>query len=120
MPHITVDHSSSLYDVLDRRGLGLALHTLTADLVNAPVAACKTRFRTADETFVADGSPEHAVVHVEIALLAGRTQETKDKLSEAVLDLLRTHTTGATGQTVHHSVDVTELTPAYRQDTTAH
>ncbi|MCX4626098.1 isomerase [Streptomyces sp. NBC_01443] len=116
MPQITVDYSASLSDAFDRRGFADALHPLTARIADTPVDTCKTRFRRAEETFVADGAPEHALVHVELALLPGRTDEVKAELSRAVLELVRTYTGSAVpGAVVHWSVDVTELGAAYRK-----
>lgn len=113
MPQITVDYSASLTDAFDRRGFAGALHPLTAKIVSTPVDTCKTRFRCAEETFVADGAPEHAVVHVELALMPGRTDEVKAELSRAVLELVRAYTGSAPGAVVHWSVDVTDLGAAY-------
>ncbi|UQX04408.1 isomerase [Streptomyces sp. RerS4] len=116
MPQITVDYSTSLAEAFDRRAFAAALHRLTAEAVDTPLDTCKTRFRriAREETYVADGAPEHAVVHVDVALLPGRTPEVKARLSEAVLELLRAHTASA-GLTVHASVDVPDLGAAYRK-----
>ncbi|WP_055603739.1 5-carboxymethyl-2-hydroxymuconate Delta-isomerase, partial [Streptomyces aureus] len=86
MPQITVDYSVPL----DRRGLARALHPLVVKTVDTKLDACKTRFREIEELIVGDGSTYDAVVHIEIALLSGRTDEIKAQLSEAVLDLLPT------------------------------
>ncbi|WP_377271722.1 5-carboxymethyl-2-hydroxymuconate Delta-isomerase [Peterkaempfera sp. SMS 1(5)a] len=112
MPQITVDYSDQLADVLDRRAFALELHPLTAGIISTGVDRCKTRFRRV-ETVVADGAPGHAVVHVEVAILAGRTAETVKELSRAVLELLDKHTASATGMVVHTSVEVRDLTAAY-------
>ncbi|WP_371675286.1 5-carboxymethyl-2-hydroxymuconate Delta-isomerase [Streptomyces sp. NBC_01276] len=113
MPQITVDYSASLADAFDRQGFARALHPLTAELVDTPVETCKTRFRRVEETFVDDGAPEHAVVHVELALLPGRSEDAKAELGRAVLELLRSSTDAAPDAVVHWSVDVTELGAAY-------
>ncbi|MEV6331682.1 isomerase [Streptomyces sp. NPDC051909] len=84
MPQITVDYSAPL----DRRGFALALHPLVVETVDARIEACKTRFREVEELVVGDGATDDTVVHVEIALLAGRTDEAKARLSEAVLALV--------------------------------
>ncbi|WP_055585699.1 5-carboxymethyl-2-hydroxymuconate Delta-isomerase [Peterkaempfera griseoplana] len=112
MPQITVDYSDRLADVLDRRAFALELHPLTAGIVNTRVERCKTRFRRV-ETVVADGAPEHAVVHVEVALKRGRTAETLKELVQAVLELVDKHTAAADGTVVHASVEVRDLTEAY-------
>ncbi|MFF5447285.1 5-carboxymethyl-2-hydroxymuconate Delta-isomerase [Streptomyces sp. NPDC012888] len=115
MPQITVDYSANLSEVFARRAFALALHSLTAEVAGGAVADCKTRFRCLEEVHVADGAPENAVVHVELGLLAGRTEAVKAELSAAVLDLLRTHLPSGDGRVVHASVDVVELGPAYRK-----
>ncbi|WP_309049657.1 isomerase [Streptomyces sp.] len=109
MPQITVDYSAPL----DRRGFALALHPLVVETVDTKPEACKTRFREVEEAVVGDGSTEDAVVHVEIALLAGRADEVKARLSEAVLDLLPRHLKTADG--VRLSVEVRDLEPSYRK-----
>ncbi|WP_328302575.1 isomerase [Streptomyces sp. NBC_00435] len=118
MPQITVEYSANLTDTFDRRGFALALHALTARVADAAVENCKTRFRCLDEVCVADGAAGSALVHVQLALLAGRTEAVKAELSEAVLELLRKYTSqglDASGPVVHASVDVNELGAAYRK-----
>ncbi|MBT2448730.1 isomerase [Streptomyces sp. ISL-43] len=118
MPQITVDYSANLSEAFDRRGFALALHPLTAELADTSVETCKTRFRCVEEVYVADGAPENGLVHVQVGLLAGRTEAVKAELSEAVLALLPKYTsTGANapGVVVHASVDVSELGAAYRK-----
>ncbi|WP_448318223.1 5-carboxymethyl-2-hydroxymuconate Delta-isomerase [Streptomyces sp. CO7] len=119
MPHITVDYSESLTEAFDRPGFARELHPLTADIAKTAVGNCKTRFRRVEETYVAEGAPGNAVVHVEITLLQGRTDEVKTELSQAVLALLRTRVASVPDLTVHASVDVRELGPAYRKHVSA-
>ncbi|MGX1269569.1 5-carboxymethyl-2-hydroxymuconate isomerase [Streptomyces phaeoluteigriseus] len=54
-------------------------------------------------------------MHVHIALLAGRTEETKARLTEAVLELLRQHVKPAAELAVHASAEVRDLDPSYRK-----
>ncbi|ALO07851.1 Isomerase [Streptomyces venezuelae] len=109
MPQITVDYSAPLH----RRGFARALHPLIVEIVDTELDACKTRFREIEELIVGDGSTYDVIVHVEIALLSGRTDAVKARLSEAVLDLLPKHLTGADG--VRLSVEVRDLESSYRK-----
>jgi 5-carboxymethyl-2-hydroxymuconate isomerase len=117
MPHFTVDYSTALSDAFDRRGFALALHPLTARVIDTAVDSCKTRFRPVEETVVADGATEHAVIHVEVAIMPGRTDEVKAELSRAVLELVLSHTAPMTDVVMHASVDVHDLSEAYRKHT---
>ncbi|MFI8965141.1 5-carboxymethyl-2-hydroxymuconate Delta-isomerase [Streptomyces sp. NPDC053493] len=107
MPHITVDYSAPL----DRRGFALALHPIVVETVDARLEACVTSFREVEETVVGDGAGEAGLVHVDIALLAGRTPEAKARLSAAVLELLPGYVKDASGVTL--SAEVRDLDASY-------
>jgi 5-carboxymethyl-2-hydroxymuconate isomerase len=114
MPQVTVDYSDRLKGTFDREGFAKAL---TAELVATAAAraeACKTRFVPTEDASadLQDGGP--ALVHVSIALLPGRTDETKARLTENVLELLRTHL-DTDGERLHASAEVRELDASYRK-----
>jgi 5-carboxymethyl-2-hydroxymuconate isomerase len=117
MPQITVDHSDFLTPALDRAALARALHTAVVEIAAAKPEACKTQFRASGLTAYGYEDPleqGHAVVHITIGLLAGRTEETRAKLTEAVLELLRQHIADD-GTVLHASAEVRELDPSYRK-----
>ncbi|MFI6102603.1 5-carboxymethyl-2-hydroxymuconate Delta-isomerase [Streptomyces sp. NPDC051310] len=115
MPQIAVDYSASLDEAFDRRGFALALHPVLGATVGANPAVCKTRFRRAEETVVADGTTEQAVVHVAVGLAPGRREEAKARLTEAVLALVPQHLKPVDGLTVHISAEVHDFAPSYRR-----
>ncbi|MET9389013.1 5-carboxymethyl-2-hydroxymuconate Delta-isomerase [Streptomyces sp. NPDC006624] len=113
MPQITVDYSADLADGFDRPGFAKALHEATVEIAAAKPPACKTRFRPTEDIVVGPETRGHAHVHVHIALLAGRTDDTKARLTQAALDLLRTHLSPAGGVALHASAEVRDLDPSY-------
>ncbi|MEU2020872.1 5-carboxymethyl-2-hydroxymuconate Delta-isomerase [Streptomyces sp. NPDC016469] len=115
MPQITVDYSAELDDAFDRPAFALALHPLVAETVDTKIAACKTRFRRAEETVVADAAGGDALVHVDISLQPGRTPETKARLTESVLELLTAHLGSVNGTALRLSAEVRDLDPSYRK-----
>ncbi|MGW0615147.1 5-carboxymethyl-2-hydroxymuconate Delta-isomerase [Streptomyces sp. NPDC002788] len=115
MPQITVDYSADLADDFDRPGFAKALHEATVEIAAAKPPACKTRFRPTEDIVVGPEAEGHAHVHVHIALLAGRTDETKARLTEAALELLRRHLKPADGLALHASAEVRDLDPSYRK-----
>ncbi|MFJ3226788.1 5-carboxymethyl-2-hydroxymuconate Delta-isomerase [Streptomyces sp. NPDC086783] len=115
MPQITVDYSATLDTAFDRGGFARALHARVVDTAAAKIGACKTVFRPTEDTTVGEDTDGHAVVHVTLGLLAGRTEETKAKLTEEVLDLLRTYVKPADGLALHASAEVRDLDPSYRK-----
>lgn len=115
MPQITVDYSAPLEDSFDRRGFALALHTEVVEIAAARIEACKTRFRRTEDTTVGADPDGHAVVHITVGLLAGRTDETRSRLTEAALELLRQYVKPAEGLALHASAEVRDLDPSYRK-----
>lgn len=114
MPQITVDYSASLDDDFDRQGFARDLHPLVVETVAARLAACKTRTRRVEDTVIGDGTADDALVHVCIDLLAGRGDEAKARLTEAVVALVPRHITPAEGRVLHVSAEVRDLDPSYR------
>ncbi|GAA2141879.1 5-carboxymethyl-2-hydroxymuconate Delta-isomerase [Kitasatospora kazusensis] len=118
MPQITVDRSPTLR--LDRRPFAAELHPLVASVIGSPAADCKTRFRRIEEAFIGDGTPERAMVLLEIRLLAGRSAEVKTELAERVLALLEKHAVPEPGDELHLAVEVVDVDRAsYRKSVSA-
>ncbi|MFD9005585.1 5-carboxymethyl-2-hydroxymuconate Delta-isomerase [Streptomyces sp. NPDC059582] len=115
MPQITVDYSQRLADGFDRPGFARALHTATVEIAAAKPTACKTQFRRTEDTVVGPDTEGHAVVHIHIGLLAGRTEETKARLTETALELLRQYVKPVDGLALHASAEVRDLDPSYRK-----
>ncbi|CAG6395481.1 5-carboxymethyl-2-hydroxymuconate Delta-isomerase [Streptomyces cocklensis] len=109
MPHTTVEYSGTLVEALDRPAFGAALHEALVTVAGGRAGGCKTRFVRHDDLFIGDGSAHHAMIHVEIALLSGRTPEVKRALTEAVLAALREHTAPTPQYAVQFSVDLRDL-----------
>ncbi|MEV6505513.1 isomerase [Streptomyces sp. NPDC051642] len=115
MPQITVDHSHTIS--FDQDGFSRALHEAVVEIAAAKPESCKTQFRPSEYTaFGYEGLDElgHTVVHVTLGLLAGRTEETKAKLTEKVLQLLREYI-DEDGSVLHASAEVRELDASYRK-----
>ncbi|GAA3805220.1 5-carboxymethyl-2-hydroxymuconate Delta-isomerase [Streptomyces phyllanthi] len=115
MPQITVDYSAPLSEGFDRSGFALALHDAVVEIAAAKYEACKTQFRATEDTTVGRDAGGHAIVHVTLGLLAGRTDETKVRLTEAVLELLRKHVNTGEGVALHASAEVRDLDASYRK-----
>jgi 5-carboxymethyl-2-hydroxymuconate isomerase len=114
MPNITIEHSPAL-DHVDWRGFALALHPVVVETAAARIEACKTRtLRTGDEVVGAEADG-HALVHVTFALLAGRSDETRARLTEATLELLSKYLDPVDGLTLHVSAEVRDLDASYRK-----
>ncbi|MFK0110548.1 5-carboxymethyl-2-hydroxymuconate Delta-isomerase [Streptomyces sp. NPDC091217] len=114
MPHLTVDHSPGLADLLDLRVFAAELHRTVLD-GSGSAGTCKTLFREAAAARVGHRhGGEAAFVHVEVGLLPGRSEGLKAQLSEDVLALLEKHLSMSTTDAVICSVQVRDLAGSYR------
>lgn len=112
MPHLTVDYSAPLAPTFDRQALGRDLHSVTKKTVGAQIAGCKTRFRQIEESVIGDGAEDIDMVHVNVAIHAGRTADAKAELASAVLALMKERLAAVPGRELHLSAHVSELDPA--------
>ncbi|MBU7599401.1 isomerase [Streptomyces sp. P38-E01] len=112
MPHLTVDYSAPLTGTFDSRALGRDLHRITEKAVGAQVAGCKTVLRPIQDGVIADGDEDVDMVHVDVAIHAGRTREAKAELAAGVLALLKERLAAGPGRRLHLSAHVSELDPA--------
>ncbi|MER5843122.1 isomerase [Streptomyces prasinus] len=118
MPQITVDHSAQVTSSFDCDWPAFVrdLHGTVVEIAAAKLPACKTRLRPTGDVFIGhEPVGDHALVHVHIALLPGRTEETKARLTEAALELVRRHVRASGGLTLHASAEVRELDASYRK-----
>lgn len=96
-------------------GLATALHTLVVEKADARLEACKTQVVRGEDVAVGADTDGHVLVHVTIGLRAGRSDETKARLTEAAVDLMRTFVGPGDGHRTHVSAEVRDLDPSYRQ-----
>ncbi|MFH8465864.1 5-carboxymethyl-2-hydroxymuconate Delta-isomerase [Streptomyces sp. NPDC017991] len=115
MPQITVDYSASLGDAFDRQGFAAALHTMVVETAAARIEACKSRFRVVDDIVVGADAAGHALVHVGVALLPGRSAGVKSALTAGALELVRAHVKAVDGLALHVSAEVRDLDPSYQK-----
>ena len=109
MPHIVLEYSADLDPVPDLRRLFAEVHGALEQIADAPIGNSKSRVRPVD-AYIADGSSAHAMVHLEIRLMEGRSDETKADLSRACLDILiRAFARAADGRALQTTVSIDDL-----------
>jgi len=115
MPQITVDYSTPLTDAFDRRGFAVALHAVVVEIAAARAEACTCCFRVADDVVVGAEAAGHALVHVSLALLPGRSAEVRSALTSRTLELVRAHVKPVDGVVLHASAEVRDLEASYQK-----
>ncbi len=86
MPHLILEYSDNIIESPDpSRVLGTLSRTL-ADNDEIDLANIKSRLVKSEHYFVSDGSRDQAFLHLQVALLAGRSPQFKAELSKKLYD----------------------------------
>lgn len=109
MPQIRVEYSPGLEEAFDRRGFAGDLHRTLVEVAGARLDGCKSKFVRLDEAVVGDGAAGRALVHAEIALFTGRSEEARAELGRRAAELLAKHVIAPATL----SVEVREIDPGH-------
>lgn len=110
MPHLTLEYTDNIHTQINFEQLFSKLHTLLHELANAEINSCKSRAIKLTNYFIGDGSKPEAFVHLDISLLAGRTDQAKQELGKLALALLEHYFHSETTlHTLQTSVKITDI-----------
>ena len=119
MPQIVVSYSESLLPLFDRRAFARELHREAGKIIDAAPDDYKTRFLPIETWAIGDGQGPDTLVHVEFALLSGRSEEARAQLAATLLTVLREAIPEAPART-HFTVEVREMNrPTFAKHITA-
>ena len=88
MPHNMIEYTADLEPLPDFGEVFAPIHMALEEMAGARIENSKSRSR-AVETYIADGDPSHAMVHLEIRFMEGRSTEAKAELTARCLEILR-------------------------------
>jgi 5-carboxymethyl-2-hydroxymuconate isomerase len=88
MPHLTLEYSANLDPPAEFAPLFLRLHGLLARTGGIRRENCKSRAYACRDFLVGEGRPSDAFVHLDIRFLEGRSDEVKQAIGAAALDML--------------------------------
>ncbi len=89
MPHFILEHSSNILESPVTTDLLRSLHTLLVDCGPFKLEDIKSRVHCHQVYCVADGSSDTAFVHLQLALLPGRSEDIRRSVSERLLEFLK-------------------------------
>jgi 5-carboxymethyl-2-hydroxymuconate isomerase len=89
------------------------VHDALVEHAEAELLNCTTRLSALPRYLIGDGADERAMVHADLRILPGRSEEQKRALGEAVLAALEVAVSGASGFDVQLTVEVRELGTHY-------
>ena len=89
MPHLTIDYSANLEEVIDFSGLCDALRAAMTEMPVFPAAGVRVRAIPAVHYSIADGNPAHGYIDISLRLRAGRAMADKEAATQALFEVAR-------------------------------
>ena len=89
MPHITLDYSANLEDVIDLQAFCDHLRVAASEIETFPMPGIRVRALKAAYYSIADGDPKHGFVDISVRLRGGRPQAVKAEATEALFEAAR-------------------------------
>lgn len=114
MPHLSLEHSANLLEKTRLVDLFKKCHILLAEYLPTDMNSCVSRAIECDQYYIGEGQPNRAFIHVSLKVKAGRTFETLQKTSEALLTAISEYCVESHRQlNLKISLDVVELQNNY-------
>ncbi len=95
MPHIHIEYSGNLEQVVDMGGLCDALRAAAADIDALPLPGIRVRAIRVDHYAIADGNPKHGFIDISVRLREGRAPEVRRDVITKVFDAARAYLASA-------------------------
>ena len=99
MPQISLEYSTNAKVKTSWKRIFHSIHGIIHKETGVDMENCKSRAISRDSFYIGEGGDAKAFVHLEVALLAGKTEKVKHKTGELLLHLLGQDFEGQTPET---------------------
>jgi 5-carboxymethyl-2-hydroxymuconate isomerase len=89
MPHCILECSDNIVENVNKKELLLQVNNRLAETGLFNLNDIKSRFVVHEDYFIGDGDVKRAFVTLNVAILSGRSQETRNMISNNCLDFLK-------------------------------
>lgn len=86
MPHISIEYSGNLDDVVDMAAFCRAMRDAGVETGVFPLAGIRVRAIRADHVVIADGDPAHGFIDLSVRLRGGRDLETRKAATALIFE----------------------------------
>jgi 5-carboxymethyl-2-hydroxymuconate isomerase len=94
MPHLNIEYSANLEEVLDVQGLVDTIHRTALDTGIFPLGGVRTRAEARRHYRIANGDPRAGYIHMLVRIGPGRDAETRKSAGERIFAALCDFTEG--------------------------
>ena len=93
MPHLTLEFSSNIIEKNDMKSLFNKCHEALTYLLPTDIEHCKSRAIECSDFYIGNGDKDNGFVHIDLKVMPGRTTETLEKVTAAIMQILNLHFT---------------------------
>ena len=86
MPHLQIDYSANLDEVVDMEALCETIRASAAKIETFPVAGIRVRAVRVDHYAIADGNPKHGFIDISVRMREGRPMDVKQDAIQRIFD----------------------------------
>ena len=109
MPHLVVEYTDNLRDRFDARAALATLNRALDDVGEFVSEDIKSRARALETFVVGVSGREEAFIHVELAIMAGRSAELKSDVLQRLLAVVRGHLVAPTHLRMQITVRIVDI-----------
>jgi len=88
MPHLNIEYSANLEDVLNVQALVDTIHSTALDTGIFPLGGVRTRAEARKHYRIANGNPEAGYIHMMVRIGSGRDADTRRKAGDRIFEAL--------------------------------
>jgi len=90
MPHLVLECSKNIHTVFGYTQFFKQAQHIVSEGLPAQLSSCKSRVYIADGVYIGDGSTKNAFACLTVKLVAGHSEQTKEKVGKQLLQLMET------------------------------
>jgi len=109
MPQIKLEYSDNIKTAINFPGVMLHIHEIIAGTISSNIEDCKSRIIKLDNYFIAHGETDNAMVHLEVNILEGRSEELKSELGNKLLSFLETVFENVSGVNLQITIEIKDI-----------
>ena len=109
MPQLKFEYSDNIRSDVNFQHVLSHVHQILTQTISCNIEDCKSRIVKLDNYFISQGEKENAMVHLEVNILEGRSDELKHDLGQKLLSLLNSVFTNIEGMNLQITVEIKDI-----------
>ena len=109
MPQIKLEYSSNVKFEKSFSDIFEGIHAILSETIGAKIYDCKSRAIRLENFYIGNSKTDHAMVHVETAILEGRDKGIKKELGERILKHIRNSVSKRNKPDIQITVEIRDI-----------